>query len=218
MQKVELIRKIAPRYFKGKLLDLGCGKMPYKNLIQECSFIDCYLGVDIENDAYQNSGVKPDIIWDGKTIPVSPDSVDTVLLVEVLEHVPDPLQILKEVFRILQKGGNVFITVPFIWNLHDVPYDQYRYTPFALNRLLMEAGFSKIHIESFGNWHASLAQVLSCWVRRSWMSGPSRKILSWILLPVIKYLYKKDKLIYAGCQNKFLEGFMCTGFSVIAGK
>jgi len=217
-QKVAYIQKIAPVYFNGVLLDLGCGRMPYKKLIEEKSGITQYIGMDIENPVYQQDAFKPDLFWDGKTIPLESSSVNTVILVEVLEHTPDPANILKEVNRVLATGGVVFITVPFVWNLHDVPYDEYRYTPFALERMFQQAGFSDIVIETFGNWHAAQAQFLACWVRRSYMSKSARKILSRLLLPVVKYLYKKDQVIYKDYSRKFVEGAMCTGFSVIAKK
>ena len=217
-QKVEYIKKIAPVYFKGVLLDLGCGKMPYKKLIEANSSITKYVGMDIENLHYQQDLFKPDFFWDGIGIPLPPESVDTTILIEVLEHTPDPVNILKEVNRVLTPDGTVFITVPFLWNLHDVPYDEYRYTPFSLERMFKEAGFKTVAIHTFGNWHASLAQFLACWVRRSYMSKFKRKILARLLMPVIKYLYKKDKITYKDYYNKFVDGSMCTGFSVIAKK
>jgi len=217
-QKVEHIKKIAPEYFSGVLLDLGCGRMPYKKLIEENSSITQYIGMDIKNPYYEQDAFRPDFFWDGITIPLQSESVDTTILIEVLEHAPDPSGILKEVSRVLSSNGTIFITVPFLWNLHDVPYDEYRYTPFSLERMFKEAGFRSIQIQTFGNWHASLAQFLACWVKRSWMSKLKRKILSRVLMPVIKYLFRKDKIVYRDYYNKFTEGAMCTGFSVIAKK
>ncbi len=217
-QKVDRIKKISTQYFNGILLDLGCGRMPYKKLIEENSNVKKYIGMDIKNPTYQQKEFQPDIFWDGITIPFQLESINTAILIEVLEHTPNPVNILKEVNRILTVDGTAFITVPFLWNLHDVPHDEFRYTPFSLQRMFKEAGFTFIEIETFGNWHASLAQFLACWVKRSWMSKSKKKILSHILMPVIKYLYKKDKIIYKDYYNKFVEGSMCTGFSVIAKK
>ncbi len=217
-QKVEYIKKISPVYFKGTLLDLGCGRMPYKKLIVENSPVTKYIGMDIANPVYEQHVFKPDCFWDGINIPLPNETIDTTILIEVLEHTPNTVNILKEVNRVLSPDGIVFITVPFLWNLHDVPYDEYRYTPFSLERMFKEAGFTSVEIQTFGNWHASLAQFLACWVKRSWMSKYKRKVLSRILMPIIKYLYKADKIIYKDYTNKFIEGAMCTGFSVIAKK
>jgi len=217
-QKVDCIKKVAPSHFKGKLLDLGCGRMPYKSLIKKFSSITEYIGMDISHEYYEQNIYKPDMIWDGTVIPLIEDSIDTVILVEVLEHVPNAVAILKEVKRVLKDNGEVFITVPFLWNLHDVPYDEYRYTPFSLKRIFMEAGFSHIEINTFGNWHASLALFLGSWVRRSRLSDFKRKLFSMLALPLVKYLYKRDRFTYGDSVNNFKEGAMCTGFWVIAKK
>src|SRR5690606_16870839 len=53
----------------GTLLDVGCGQMPYRSLVHKNPDIERYLGMDIENETYHEN-VRPDIIWDGVTIPL----------------------------------------------------------------------------------------------------------------------------------------------------
>jgi hypothetical protein len=72
---------------------------------------------------------------------------------------------------------------------------------------LVNSGFTEIEITSTGGWHASLAQMLGLWVRRSQISPVKKRFLSKLLLPIIKYLLKKD--INPG--NNFKEGQMITG-------
>jgi len=200
--------------FKGNLLDIGCGKMPYKEFIVENSSVDTYVGLDIENALEYDVDIKPDFTWDGKKMPFENDSFGSAFGTEVLEHCPEPKVILNETYRILKTGGCFFFTVPFLWNLHEVPHDEYRYTPFALKRLLSEAGFKKIEITPTGGWHASMAQMLGLWVRRAPIKNNKRKWLSRILKPVIKQLIQKDQ------QSKieFIEGQMITGLYGIAFK
>lgn len=192
---------------KGNLLDIGCGKMPYKNYILENSKVISYEGLDIENALEYDSAIKPDFTWNGKTMPFENNTFDCAFGTEVLEHCPDPEIILKEVFRVLKNEGVFFFTVPFLWNLHEVPNDEYRYTPFSLERHLKNSGFSKIEIKATGGWHAALAQMLGLWVRRSPMANTKRKWLSILLKPLIHFLIKMDK---AG-QVTFKEGQMITG-------
>lgn len=200
--------------FHGNFLDIGCGKMPYKNYILEHSSVIKYIGLDIENALQYDSEVKPDFLWNGITMPFEDDSFDTALGTEVLEHCPYPEVVLKETYRVMKKGGCFFFTVPFLWNLHEVPHDEYRYTPFALERILRECGFKNIEIKATGGWHASMAQMLGLWVRRAPMARNKKKIFSMILKPIIKKLIKIDRY----SPQDFKEGQMITGLSGIAYK
>lgn len=192
---------------KGNLLDVGCGKMPYKNYILQNSTVDEYVGLDIENALDYDKSVKPDSVWDGKKMPFEDDSFESAIGTEVLEHCPKPEIILDEIYRVLKPDGIFFFTVPFLWNLHEVPYDEYRYTPFSLQRHLETSGFRDIKIKATGGWHASMAQMLGLWVRRSPLSNNKRKYLSMVLKPVIKYLIKMDN----NSTIQFGEGQMITG-------
>ncbi|MFD2823316.1 class I SAM-dependent methyltransferase [Lacinutrix iliipiscaria] len=200
--------------FKGKLLDVGCGKMPYKQHILSHSGITEYIGLDIDTALIYEAGIKPDYTWDGVRMPFDDASFDSAFGTEVLEHCPEPEVILKEVYRVLKPGGVFFFTVPFLWNLHEVPNDEYRYTPFALDRHFKNSGFKDIDIKALGGWHASMAQMLGLWVRRSSMKASKRKILSKLLKPVMRYLMKMDN----GKKVKFKEGQMITGLYGIVKK
>jgi len=198
--------------FKGDLLDIGCGKMPYKGYILDNSEVTKYVGLDIDTAIVYDQKIKPDFLWDGQVMPFNDNSFDCAFGTEVLEHCPNPEVILKEVNRVLKPGGVFFFTVPFLWNLHETPHDEYRYTPFALKRHLENSGFSSIEINATGGWHASMAQMLGLWVRRSQISQKKRNFLSYILKPIIKYLIKLDK----NTKVNFLDGQMITGLYGIA--
>lgn len=200
--------------FNGRLLDIGCGKMPYKTFILENSKVESYIGLDIENALIYDSAVQPDFTWNGIKMPFEDESFDCAFGTEVLEHCPDPEIVLKEVYRILKPGGVFFFTVPFLWNLHEVPHDEYRYTPFSLERHFRNAGFSDIEIKATGGWHASMAQMLGLWVKRSPMPEGKRKWLMYVIKPVMKYLLRID----ANTKIKFKEGQMITGLTGIIKK
>lgn len=200
--------------FNGNLLDIGCGKMPYKRYVLENSKVLEYVGLDIETALEYHALVKPDYTWNGKIMPFENDSFDCAFGTEVLEHCPVPEMVLKEVLRVLKPEGIFFFTVPFLWNLHEVPHDEYRYTPFSLERHLINAGFKDIQLRATGGWHASMAQMLGLWVRRSTMSSRKRYWLSLLLKPIIKCLIKLDKPE----QVVFKEGQMITGLYGIAKK
>ena len=200
---VEVLRKELPN-FKGIVLDIGCGHMPYRSLVlQAPSQATKYIGVDLKINLYR----KPDLEWDGVTLPLEAASVDVALATELFEHCPAPDVVMKEAFRVLKPSGRLFFTVPFLWPLHDVPHDEYRYTPFALERHLRDAGFTDVVVHALGGWDASLAQMIGLWVRRRPMAARTRAVLSWLAVPVARYLLAKDEP-----PKQFEESSMCTGF------
>lgn len=198
----------------GELLDIGCGQMPYKDFILNNSSIYRYIGLDIENALQYDEEIRPDIRWDGRNMPIENETFDYAMGTEVLEHCPQPEIVLKETFRILKHGGGFFFTVPFLWNLHEIPNDEFRYTPFSLERLLKEAGFIDITIKPHGGWHASLAQMLGLWIKRAPMNPRARKTLRLIFTPAIKILLDRDKRIHW----TFDKPIMITGLSGMAFK
>ncbi len=200
--------------FEGDLIDIGCGKMPYKEYILEHSKTKKYIGLDIESALLYDNAVKPDYTWNGIKMPFEDDSFNCAFGTEVLEHCPEPEVVLKETYRVLRRNGVFFFTVPFLWNLHEVPNDAYRYTPFSLERHLKNSGFKDIQIKATGGWHASMAQMLALWVKRSPMSSGKRKWFIFILKPFIKALINKAHAEKA----VFKEGQMITGLYGFAKK
>lgn len=199
---------------RGRLLDAGCGKMPYKEYILKQEAVQEYIGLDIENALIYDKNIKPDYTWDGKVMPFKNNSFDSCIAVEVLEHCPEPEIFLKEVYRVLRPNATFFFTVPFLWNLHEVPHDEYRYTPFALERHLRNSGFENVVLKATGGWHASLAQMLGLWVRRAPMRPVVRKYLSLLVKPAIGWLVKKDMMY----SVVFSESQMITGLYGFAKK
>ncbi|MBS1737434.1 MAG: class I SAM-dependent methyltransferase [Bacteroidetes bacterium] len=213
-KKVEIVKE-ETKNFRGRLLDVGCGVMPYKDIICKNETVTEYVGVDIKNDIYQKE-IKPHFYWNGKQLPFENEKFDCAILIEVLEHVPDATSVLKELFRVLKPGANVLITVPFLWNLHDVPNDEFRYTPFSMKRICENAGFVIEKMEGLGGWHASLATSLSTFVRRAPMSKFRRNVFSVFFLPIVKYLFKVDRFNYNSMN--FSESQMITGLKCVLKK
>jgi SAM-dependent methyltransferase len=120
-----------------QIVDVGCGLQPYRKYFAHAQ----YVGIDVEASGRKEQEKSADIYFDGVNIPLAVESVDAVLCTEVLEHAVDPEALVAEFFRVLRPGGQIFITVPFIWGLHELPYDFRRYTPFGLERLVVSKGF-----------------------------------------------------------------------------
>lgn len=184
----------AQPFLTGTLLDVGCGRMPYRSLLRRpCGGISRYVGVDLlsKDERRPDYGV-PSVYWDGCSLPVKTASMDSALALEVLEHVPNPQVLLNEVARVLKPRAPFLLTVPFLWPLHDSPFDEYRYTPFALERHLRAAGFDVQFLEAQGGWDASLAQMIGLWIRRRPMNRALRVSFAIAALPLMRLLERKD--------------------------
>lgn len=124
----------------GDLLDVGCGRKPYRELFK----VKSYIGLDIENPGHSHENEDVDVFYDGKTFPFPDNSFDSILCNQVLEHVFNPDEFLSEIHRCLKPGGQFLLTVPFVWDEHEQPYDFARYSSFGLRHLLEKNGFEII--------------------------------------------------------------------------
>ena len=123
-------------HITGRTLDVGCGSKPYAHLYRA----DEYVGLEI--DTPQNrADKKADYFYDGKLFPFADATFDSVVANEVFEHVFNPDQFLSELFRVLKPGGMTLLTMPFVWDEHEQPYDFARYSSFGIRALLEKHGF-----------------------------------------------------------------------------
>jgi len=200
--------------FYGQVLDVGCGFMPYRKLIESNPQVKKYIGMDLEKPTYYGH-IEPDLKWNGEKIPLADNSVDCVMATEFLEHYAEPEKVLKEILRVMKPESKFFATVPFIWNLHEIPYDEYRYTPYSLERHLKNAGYKDIEIKTLGGWNRAFAQMIGLWLTFSKMNRFTRIILRYLLFPFYVLLIKTDRRIvrFDGYENS-----MFSGLSVTAGK
>ncbi len=213
----QAVQHIVPQ-LGGTLLDLGSGYQPYRTLLTTPpSKVTTYIAVDLKDNIYQ----RPDVEWDGDRLPFATATVDCVIATEVLEHCPHPDHILHELWRVLRPGGLFFFTVPFLWPLHTAPYDQYRYTSFALYRHLSEAGFTQIDITAMGGWDRSMAQMLGLWAKRRWRYADTRslpqrlfkRLAPYAVLPIIAFLDQQDQI-----PDAYADQIMPIGFAGSASK
>lgn len=146
-------------YFKGRVFDLGCGWKPFKQFFTGQD----YIGLDYtaERDA--------DIVGSADNIPLADNAFNTVLCLEVLEHTPEPAQVIAECHRILKPEGILYITAPMTWYLHYEPYDFYRFTKYGLKHLCEQNGFEVVELEKIGGFtfyfFLRLTEALHDWLK-----------------------------------------------------
>ena len=140
---------------KGNLIDIGCGYMPFHDQITP--LVETYDGLDLFP---RTTDVR--YVSDVQNMPEIPDSTyNSAICLEVLEHVPDPFQAVREIQRILKPQGKLILTVPHLSRLHDEPHDYYRYTNHGLLYLLTQAGFTNIQVIPRGSLFSFLGHQIS---------------------------------------------------------
>ncbi len=117
---------------EGRVLDVGCGSQPYRSLFDgRCSK---YFGADYYVTGTDATRAAADVL------PYRDDEFETVVLFQVLEHVPRPWKVVEECARVLKPGGFLLASVPFIFPHHPSPNDYYRYTHEGLANLAEQSG------------------------------------------------------------------------------
>lgn len=125
------------------ILDIGTGKNPFRILTDRFKNL-----ITLDSVAFEGIKVVHDF---NKGLPFENQKFDCVILANTLEHSPKPAYLLKEIQRVLKRGGVLIGTVPFLLHIHQEPYDFYRFTRFALENLLREAEFNEIEILELGS-------------------------------------------------------------------
>lgn len=154
----EAISEFAP-LLSGRLLDVGCGSKPYKSLFA----VDAYIGLDIDSEMTRMRGMA-DYLYDGSAFPFTDSSFDAVLCNQVLEHVFNPDEFLGEISRVLKPGGKLLLTVPFVWDEHEQPYDYARYSSFGLCALLEKQGLKVLQHKKLGADASILFQLANAYL------------------------------------------------------
>lgn len=137
----KLVRKRIDAFLKQhatreRTLDVGGGSGPYKKYFPNRVCIDAEAdeGVDFVGDAHNLSRFR-----DGE--------FGCVLCTEVLEHLHTPQKALDEMRRVLKPGGKLILTTRFIFPLHNIPGDYFRFTRYGLAHLLRDWSSFEIYEE-----------------------------------------------------------------------
>ena len=156
------IKKYANKDFGGKsILDVGCGIKPYTFLFKNNKE---YIGIDIKSGGHFEKEKEPDLYFDGINIPFESQRFDLVICTQVLEHAEYPEKLLNEINRVLKNTGEIFITIPFVWNEHEIPYDFRRLTRYGLDRLLISSGFKIQELEETSGFFGTIGQLISAFI------------------------------------------------------
>lgn len=163
-----------------KVLDVGCGNQPFRELIEDCGF--SYKSLDLDQNDLSNI----DFIKDLNQEFVIEETFDFILCTEVLEHVFKWDTAFRNFNGLLVRGGKLLITVPFFYPLHEQPNDFWRPTSFALEMALKRSGFIVINKYCVGDaW-----DILGTIAYNVYLKNRNRGIKARVLFRIIFFLQK----------------------------
>jgi SAM-dependent methyltransferase len=148
------------------VLDVGAGSAPYRAVFAHCDYMTQDFA-QLRDDQLRYGGYTAiDLVSPADAIPVPDASFDVVVCTEVLEHVPEPIAVVREFGRIVAPGGRLILTAPLGSGIHQEPYHFYGgYTPFWYERFLAEAGFDSIAVAANAGTLRHVAQETIRFVR-----------------------------------------------------
>lgn len=154
---LEALQGALKRHAAGHLADFGCGKVPFYGIYADQ--VDVVTCIDWPNSAHESSHI--DVEADlNQSISVDDSSFDTIFCSSVLEHIWDHQTMWREMTRTLKPGGKMIMGVPFIYGLHEVPHDYFRWTRYAFEKACEENRLEVIELEPYGGGIDVVADIL----------------------------------------------------------
>jgi SAM-dependent methyltransferase len=139
-----------------RVLDAGAGEGRYAHHFAAHR----YCGVDLAVGDRLWDYSKLDAIVDLTALPFPPRTFDAAIFIVTIEHLREPGRAIGEIARTLRTGGELLIAAPLEWEVHQAPYDYFRYTQYGLKHLLEEAGMCVMETRPAGGYFRLLARRL----------------------------------------------------------
>ena len=125
--RIFLNERLKKENLTGEILDVGCGSnRNYLDFVPRTQPVTMHVFdpkvgevIDFEKDA----------------LPQSTDSFDSVLVLNVLEHIFNYQHLISEMHRVLKRDGTLIGFTPFLVKFHADPHDYFRYTNEALEKI-----------------------------------------------------------------------------------
>lgn len=163
--KRELVTSFLRSAPPGRCLDVGCGGGA---LVAQLSSDRPAVGVDVSRLALEAAAARGEGIFlqaEAGALPFSDGSFSAVLSLDALEHHPDPRSMLQEMYRVLDPGGMILVTVPafsWMWSYSDHLLGHYR--RYTRRQLLEDLRSSRLEVVTATYFHSWLLPI--AWIFR----------------------------------------------------
>lgn len=182
LRGTEIIRHTIKKSVQGVVLDIGCGDRWVENSLPPNSR---YVGLDYPPTVSKGYTGQPDVFGDGQALPFAPDSFDSIVLMDVMEHLPIPEMAMTEIWRTLKPGGVIVMQVPYLYPLHDEPHDFQRWTVHGLNALFKSHQLEIRQMTQHGHPLETAAALFVIALANSMLDAIKRKHPTVLLTPLI---------------------------------
>lgn len=191
-----------------RVLDAGAGECRFQPMFRHAS----YVAIDFAQGDPSWDYSKLDVIGRLEELPFRDDAFERLLSIVVLEHTPQPGEVIGEFHRVLKRGGSVHMVVPHMWEEHQKPYDFFRFTSSGIRYLMESAGLRVKRVEPVGGFFWQLSRRLMgvlAFTQQGWR---------WILFPLLAPVFG---LVLPLCcyyldgidhEKAYTLGFICEGF------
>ncbi len=214
-----LEQKLTAITAKSRILDVGAGEQQYKKFCSHLNYVSQdfakydgngdFTGLQTIN--WDQSGL--DIVCDIMDIPEPDASFDAIMCIEVLEHLPRPVEAIKEISRLIRSGGVLILTAPFCSLTHFAPY--HFHTGF--NRYFYETHLPAndleiLEIQHNGNFFDYIAQELRRipYIAQRYSDNRHSPLDKFVVHLVLKLLERLSR------QDKGSSELLCFGYHVLA--
>ena len=169
-----------------RVLDAGAGNCRYRPFFAR----QRYIAADfcrVEDKNYRRMELVTDLL----SLGMKDGSLDAVLCIQVLEHVPEPAKLVREFQRVLKPGGTLYLSCPQNWGVHLAPYDFYRFTSYALWDIFGRTGFDVVYIKPKGGYFALIGKLFTRlpYIVKKPASGAVRKAIYRINFTILKEVF-----------------------------
>lgn len=160
----EILGKLAPHRGEGRILEIGCGNGAFLQTAREVGWSPA--GLEIAGEAAAAARSRGLEIHEAflHECELESESLDAIVMNEVLEHVWDPRSLLVEIHRLLRPGGALFLrtrnpeswTAAFCgprWHHYSVREQGHVsfFPPRSFRKVLTDIGFGEVRVRTWGS-------------------------------------------------------------------
>src|SRR3990167_2238899 len=163
-----------------EVLDVGCGDRPFYSQVVKGK---------ITTFDTKNSEIT-DVVGDAsRLLDYFPDKkLAKIICVNALYQFSDPKEVIRQMYELLAQGGKLILVLPFLYPLHDIPYDRYRFSRYGIETLL-EGKFSIELLKPFGGVFNLQVLILHALLKATSRYYKKIPVLSWVTALLLYILY-----------------------------